>query len=133
MTTQINLTNRIRLAPDLLEEGLGYARAIISDPWRWCRGWEALNSAGKPTNPLLPGAERWCAQGACRLAGQRLAANYPQHLLDKHDTGRDIHQALHNALQPDDPSQIRTVGGINDGPDGHARIMAGFDRALANL
>ena len=81
------------------------AKALIEDPERWCQNHYALDADGNSVRMLGQKAVRWCAIGACVRVG-----------LDM--------DVLYDIVLPDKP-----LSEIND-DDGHAAVMALFDRAI---
>ena len=103
-----------------LKEVLVQARELISDPERWTTGFVAVDHRGEPTSATHPHATAWCASGAIwHVVGDSRAENLgPWNALS---------EALGGSV--DD----HTIPVTNDGPDGHEKILAGFDKAIAKL
>jgi hypothetical protein len=94
---------------------LRQARALISDPARWCRAAAARDHHLAPTFPTDPQARRWCVQGAVRrIAEDELPVFQP---------------ALRYLAQFAPNGEVTLV---ND-RDGHAAILALLDAAIAWL
>lgn len=91
-----------------------YLKAIsdlLADPARWTQRADARTADGSPVGWDHPDAARWCIFGAlhrCVPQEDRLA----------------VLTALHNELPAD-----RALTHVNDGPDGHARILDLLNRA----
>lgn len=103
-------------------ETLKAARELISDPDRWTTKASARDAEGRHVHACDPDAVSWCALGAIvRSVGTRD---------DLHDNDYASNAAirLSNALTRDD-SRVATV---ND-EQGHAAILALFDKAIANV
>lgn len=94
-------------------EVLENARALIADPERWTRSALARDSAGGEVHERHPNACQWCALGALAKCSECAPLFSPA-----------IH-ALHVAI-PGRPS----IADLND-RDGHAAVLAMYDRAIA--
>jgi hypothetical protein len=96
------------------------ARDRIADEAHWCRCTFARTADGFRCLFTDPLAQRFCAFGA--LAAECAAQG-----------GTDA-SALATLLVPRGPGGLSGPGGlaaINDGPDGHRKVLALFDKALA--
>lgn len=80
------------------------ARDLITDPSRWTTHWLARDDAGVPCDPVGEEATCFCAIGALLHVTK---GDHLDLLIDFQDL--DI---------------------INDGPDGHARVLAVLDKAI---
>lgn len=90
------------------------ARALISDPERWSKGWFAKDSGRHHVSPCDPRAVRWCALGAVRHASQEKGWMGAKRLLDR-------------AV----PSHIVSVNDAKGNrAEVHAQVLAAFDRAI---
>jgi hypothetical protein len=95
------------------------ARARIADPNRWCQGVLALMADGTECGIHCPRAVRFCALGA-------LAVEYLQLC------GGDAKRAVNLAKSLASVLSYRgSLVRLNDMPNGHARVLALFDKALA--
>lgn len=88
------------------------ARALIEDPKRWTTGQNARDAEGEECYPTQTFAVCWCAEGAI-IRSSRLSRR---------------NKALDRAR----------IGGaricdVNDGPDGHKRVLARFDEVIVEL
>jgi hypothetical protein len=101
-----------------VREVLVAAHDLIADPSRHCVKFHACNAAGNSVPPTSRGACQWCSDGAL----MRFADG---ELLDAADA------ALSDAAR--DLYGTRHVAPINDGPNGHARILAAYARAIDGL
>ena len=89
------------------------ARNLIAAPEMWTRRASARDAEGNPVWAISPDAVRWSALGAI----VRATAGHHR-----------FHEAV-NVLQG------HALGGgisdVNDGPGGHAHVLALFDRAIS--
>jgi hypothetical protein len=91
------------------------ARDLIADPSRHCVGLNACDASGHKTKTRSPSAVKWCAYGALmRFAGGVL-------LIAAETALRISTEALYGHHE---------VECINDGLDGHTRILAAYTRAI---
>jgi len=93
------------------------ARKLIAPPDRWTRGQAAENRDGCPVTVYVQAAYRFCAYGALWRAALELGSQSPADLADCI------------------VSKLITAGAdglssINDGPGGHRKVLALFDKAL---
>lgn len=94
------------------------ARAVIENPAHWCQGNMAVDWQGNEVAPNDPNAIRHCAEGAlCKVADQPYGLDY------------DLSSLLNDAA--DILFGIADFVEIND-RNGHAAILAVFDRAIAD-
>lgn len=93
------------------------AYAIIRDKNNWITGFAARNSSGFVVPPWETGAVMFCGAGAIwRASGASM-----------HDSNRSEVNAAFKAMELVLGKEIPYV---NDGPDGHARVCAGFEKAI---
>lgn len=88
------------------------ARALIEDPRRWTTGYLAKDKTGDPCNAKDRSAVCWCVFGACLK------------------TNRDpdaVPRAVADAAWAFQSNPVD----INDGPDGHRRVLELLDWAIA--
>jgi hypothetical protein len=95
------------------------ARARITDPERWCRHQAAETIDGVSCDIDDPSAHRFCAIGALAVESLAVSAD--------HAVAYGRAHALADELCLGRPSLAKQ----NDGPDGHAKVLAIFDKALA--
>ena len=94
-------------------EVLVKARALISDPERWCQYHYAVDSAGVMLGDYTsPDAERWCSYAAIMLNGQ-----------PHWQSSGDAIDRLHNVVGC-------SISHFND-THTHAEVLAAFDKAIA--
>jgi hypothetical protein len=97
------------------------ARARIADPHRWCRRASARTQWGFSCEIDSPRAHRFCAFGALAV---ELSA-----------IGRDWLRAQCEAGELSSKLGFRfsvlSLVRVNDSQDGHAKVLALFDKALA--
>lgn len=104
-----------------LLDDLKAARSLIEDPKRWTKGVLARPSrdAGVSCWPSDEQATCWCALGAAlRIGGSKGSTPTPRY------------QAIADALDEQVPYERGDVAEVND-EDGHAAILALFDKAIA--
>ena len=100
------------------------ARDLIADPDHWCQGAGAMDENGIGIPEDDPTAVRWCALGArwmaCSYAGferrMELSARITR-IMDRHMMADWGDCGLAN---------------LNDGEDGHRRVLAVYDAAIAD-
>lgn len=95
-------------------EVLKHARELITPKERWTKYFSAVDARGEECPPQSCHAQQFCAQGAIYHCWKVNARAYA---------------AMEVAC-------VRLFGShhvtdINDGPDGHARILQAFDYAIA--
>lgn len=95
--------------PNDVQRVLIDAKALISDPAKWCKGRLALDNIGRPVDPGDLGACRFCSVGALHRVCQSDERNAANKLLSK-AAGREIVC-------------------FNDAST-HSKVMAAFDRAI---
>lgn len=117
-----------------LVEMLEAGRARIADVKDWTVGALARRSDGKKTHPGAPGACQWCGLGALiwvvdqsddlvKNDALRIPAN---ELLDE-AAGEVSRDAVASSLL----HGPRPIPFLNDGPNGHARVLRAYDIAIA--
>jgi hypothetical protein len=106
--------NRCQTVRDVLIAG----RQLITDRSRHCVGSLAYDRFGKPVTPDEPSAVCWCAYGALGRFAQG-----------------ELLTAAKGALADAVAKQYCTcrVVRVNDGPNGHARILAAYALAIKIL
>lgn len=87
------------------------AADLIRDPARWATGMSARNARGEPRGPYESDAVCWCAYGAIHRVTNRNGQRF---------------RALSSAMDSRFPGE-HYAHNVNDGPDGHARILAALD------
>ena len=97
------------------------ARALIADPAHWTRGELACTAEGQSVAWCDPSATKWCAQGAIYRAAYDLVA-------DQKEATRIGNGAAKSICRPRRLFMSLTI--IND-RQGHAAVLAAFDKALA--
>jgi len=93
------------------------ARALITDPAHFCQNKLAESSDGYAVNPRAPGACRWCAWGAIAKIGWT-----------EPDASRARELLTWECMKR---FGTRVVESVNDGEDGHARILEAFALAVS--
>ena len=97
------------------------ARDLIADPARWTTARFARDEFGNELlDPSSPRAACWCARGAIQKIGGRP---------DK--PGTPAYGAAEYLYKACVALFGKTVFLVNDGPNGHARILKAFDHAIA--
>jgi hypothetical protein len=96
------------------------ARALISDPNRYCRFAAARDASGESAFALQANAVRWCAIGACRFVSQNAE-------LDG-ERGTPTLTSVVRAVEPGALSVIH----LND-VYGHPAVLKMFDLAIERL
>ena len=96
-------------------EVLVAARAKIEREENWTRKMFARNASGESTCPSYDDATSFCALGALMAVAQADVIDRPIRLLER------ATQVLYDCLSP---------VSINDGPDGHASVLAIYDEAI---
>jgi hypothetical protein len=93
------------------------ARDLIADRAHWCQGFGALAADGRIANPRSGDAASFCALGALDRAAMDLGLDYC-----------DV-QGFAKAMTGSGDLQV--LFDINDSRNGHARVLAMFDRYIA--
>jgi hypothetical protein len=87
------------------------AADLIRDPARWTTGVSARDARGEPRGPYEPDAVCWCAYGAIHRVTNRSGQRF---------------MALSFAVALRFPGE-NYPHDVNDGPDGHARVLGALD------
>jgi hypothetical protein len=93
------------------------ARRLITPADRWTRRQAAQNRDGCPVTVYVRAAYRFCAYGALWRAALSLGSESPAAVAD----------CIASKLITAGPDALST---INDGPGGHRKVLAIFDKAL---
>src|ERR1700682_4238077 len=111
------------MAKSLEHQVVALARVYIAQRRRWVQGRFAVRKNGQYVHPHADDAWRWCANGALIRAGFDLTQN-----LDKAYKLREVACA---ALLPDERNPVTAIEIINDGRQGHRKVLKLFDGFLA--
>jgi hypothetical protein len=99
----------------MLTEIVKKARGLIKSKRRWTQGQIAVSRDGRLVSVYDPAAYKLCAYGAlCRASIER-----------------GFTPLMAEPIVRKLVSRGQILGAINDGPDGHRKVLALFDKALA--
>ena len=104
-------------------DALVRARDLIADPDHWCRGAGAMDANGVGIPEDDPTAVRWCALGARWLACSYVGDERRMELSARMTRIMDRHLLAENGSYG--------LANLNDGPDGHRRVLAVYDASIA--
>jgi hypothetical protein len=100
------------------------AREIISDRNRWCRGAMCRGVDGKPTDVDTGDAVSYCFAGAIERAAYEMGLD----IAGQMDALWRITCHVHPDVAEDG---LEVIFDINDARDGHAAVLALFDKYIA--
>jgi hypothetical protein len=107
------------------------ARAIIADPAHWTtRAFARTYEIGNPreVEPNNPAAECFCALGALMHVNDQDSDKYLACCFSNVPGINELETAAY-----EHPGEYDNVSSINDGPEGHPKVMALYDMAIKKL
>jgi hypothetical protein len=109
-------------------------RELIADPERHATGALARDRTGMKVHPAAPWACRWCGLGALVSVTEKYVG--PGEIDSARNQATELLNAAAYEVEPDpfpivDPVlKSRHVAFLNDGPDGHRKVISAYDIAI---
>lgn len=110
-----------RVRPVKISTVLKRAMRRITPKARWATEYYALNKNGREVEPNSTAACRWCGVGA-------LLAEFGE---SSYRLGGDSYWKARKMLADDTPFDCGRLVRLNDGPNGHRRVLARYRKAIA--
>jgi hypothetical protein len=115
------LLGELQCSPEKEKKIVRKARELIAPVDRWAHGDFARDRHRRVVDPTQDEADRFCPLGALQRAAFELGYN-----LQGDNACRITAERISYKLSP----RHRALAGINDGPDGHRKVLALFDKAV---